>query len=321
MQNIINALILNPNIWYIPIIIFTSLLFIGFIIGFMSGWKTSLYFLFLNILGFISSIFASKYILLTFKDKFIVFDFLNSYLFPLIILMYMISANFIFWIFYLIFFRRKLKIKSKNNYSRRELELNEQENNKSNFKTRIIGSGISLISVLPTTIIATGISTVVTSETCMLNLSNKFLNLITNSEKDIYSIKNKKTLKSLFLLYLEKKQIKSLFEKINNDLDSSKKIDLSNIKNYKEIKQNITKILQNPILIKSLNFKKILNNFDFNKIKTFNPEKYLEKLEKFNITKNISLILSAKLSDVIKDKEIVKKILSCFLTSFKCFNV
>ena len=176
------------NYWFAPISLLALIIIIGFSVGFINGWKTSLYFLCWNISTLLIVIFAfgpifdqvASGVVIDFIDNLIIDNHSSpeveqsvlAILKPVLILAFLIAIalvmNLIALIIYL-FIRKKLKRSIKENKSQ----------GRSNTISRFVGAGIGTISALPIAVAAGDLATGVSLNKNVNRLADGLAELIT----------------------------------------------------------------------------------------------------------------------------------------------
>lgn len=184
-MNFINNLS-GHNLWYIPLIVAAVLMLFGFFTGFWRGWKSSLFYMIWNLVGFYVALFILDAIYdPTLKDmakkwftsvsdavgpnSFSNFlDLFRGWLVLMLVLAVLSVWNFIAWIVHL-FFKKRFTQHLKDNKAA----------GKSNVGSRLIGGLFGIIAVVPTTASAMASSTVISSNDQINKGVDKFVNAFT----------------------------------------------------------------------------------------------------------------------------------------------
>lgn len=192
--------------WYIPIGVFSFIVIIGAILGFLNGWKTSTYFFSWNIVALIPTVLLMdkiKSILfeIEFVKKFFKKEIIEQYGSFFILIFVLILVNILAFIFYW-FFRSKLK---------RSMKINKI-NKQSNYFVRWTGMGVGVITALPIAIFATQIASLTSEDGIFLKFNGYFSKTLTLGKEKSFTIKQKKDLKVLMeWIKYESKEVYEIF--------------------------------------------------------------------------------------------------------------
>lgn len=174
------------NLWYIPIIVACVLLVAGFLNGFFRGWKSSLYFMIWNLVGFYVALLVLDAIYdsvlkdmaknwftaienslgaTAFDDFFTLF---HGWLVLMMVLLVLSFWNFIAWIVHF-FFKKRFQKHLKENKAA----------GKSNAGSRLIGGFFGIVAVIPTTASAMASATAISSNEELNENVDSFVNAMT----------------------------------------------------------------------------------------------------------------------------------------------
>lgn len=174
------------NLWYIPLIVVAVVLLFGFWTGFWRGWKSSLYFMVWNLVGFYAFLFildgmydshikdAIKHWFGSVEDSlgpnaFMRFmDLFRGWLVLMAVLTFLSVWNFIAWLVHL-FFKKRFK----------KHLIENKKAGKSNAGSRLLGGFFGLIAVIPASASAMASSTVLSSDKTVNKGTDKFVSGIT----------------------------------------------------------------------------------------------------------------------------------------------
>ena len=253
-------MITNPSMAWLPPVILASIVAIAALIGFWNGWKTAVYFLGWNVVGFAAVLItmATGYSALvnfvpddldmggiSIKDLLVDNqDTIKPLGIMILTIVVLLVTNFIAFLLYWIF-RGKLKRSIKK----------AKADGTSNFNSRFFGATIGVITALPIALSATMLSTVVSP-------TNKF----TNFTSDVYGGLTAGQAKDSDENIRETIDLADTIDKMNNDEQLQKDVSaalmsafipdgskgIKTIPSESAMYKHLTRILNSPIVANSM---------------------------------------------------------------------
>lgn len=245
-MNEISQYIGQVSNWWIPVSVFAFFVLVAGLIGAWTGWKTALYFLGWNIVALIPSVILLDKIidlitenlpLDSLKNMMDITYVTHHFGGLLVLFSILLATNFLAFIFYWIF-RKKLKRSIKEN----------KEIGVSNASARWIGVGTGVITALPMATFLTETVSLSSADNAFTKFNGSLTAAFTGNEIDGYDNSEKNDIRGILNVVNDIQQVAEDVAKIF----TGEKSDIQNIANSPESKAKVQDLLDNTIVLNSL---------------------------------------------------------------------